>query len=437
MELFKEKRENSYLLADKMRPRRMDDLLGQEHLLSPGKPLRKMLEGGEISSMVFWGPPGSGKTSLAYLISEMLDYNFLKYSAVLSGIKEIREVITDAERKLYMYGTRSILFIDEIHRFNKAQQDAFLPHVEKGTIVLIGATTENPSFSLISPLLSRVQVFVLKALREKDIITILNRALKDKEAGLGELNLKVEEDTFEMIAQLSSGDARFALNVLEFASKVPENGKITKQLVKNILQKQRLLYDKSGEEHYNLISALHKSVRDSDPDAALYWLVRMLESGEDPMFLARRLVRMASEDIGLADPDALRLAVAAKEAYHFLGSPEGELALAEVAIYLAAAPKSNAVYKAYNNALKDIKKGLTPPVPLHLRNAPTKLMKELGYSKGYKYAHKFKDHIVAQEHLPGPLKDKRYYHPTEQGIEKRIKSRIEEIKRKLKDEQED
>jgi len=431
MPLFDERKEISFNLADRMRPHSLDEILGQEHLIGKNKPLRKMLDKGEITSLVFWGPPGSGKTSIAYLLANLLEYNFLNYSAVLSGIKEIKEVIADAERKLYLYGSRSILFIDEIHRFNKAQQDAFLPYVEKGTIVLIGATTENPSFAIISPLLSRLQVLLLNPLTEEDIITIINRALTDKENGIGIEGLSIDNDALQLIASLSMGDARFALNVLDFASKVAEDNLINFELVKDILQKQRLLYDKNGEEHYNLISALHKSIRDSDPDGALYWLVRMIEGGEPPLYLARRLVRMAVEDIGLADIKALELAISAKDAYHFLGSPEGELALAELAIYLAITPKSNSVYTAYKKVQKDIREGKNYPVPLHLRNAPTKLMKKLDYSKGYKYAHDFEGHIVNQQHLPDELADRKYYIPSDEGLEKRISERLEFIRKKL------
>jgi len=430
MELF-EKRSNSYLLADRMRPRTIEELLGQEHILGKGKPLRVMIESGNLSSMIFWGPPGSGKTSLAHIIANVSGLNFLSYSAVLSGIKEIKEVIKEAENRLRLYGLRSILFIDEIHRFNKAQQDAFLPYVEKGTIILIGATTENPSFELISPLLSRVQVFVLKPLTAEHIKQILDRAVTDMERGLGNLELTLEPEARDLIAELSAGDARFALNILEFSSKVSNNRKITVELIKDVLQKQRTIYDKAGEEHYNIISAFHKSLRDSDPDATLYWLCRMLSGGEDPLFIARRIIRAAVEDVGLADPFAILIAIAAKEAYEFIGSPEGELALAHAAIYLASAPKSNSVYKAMNLAMKDIEEGLTPPVPLHLRNAPTKLMRELGYGKDYKYAHNFPGHIIAQEHLPPPLTGRRYYFPTEQGREAEIKRRLEQWRKIL------
>ncbi len=414
-----------------MRPRTLDELLGQDEILAKGKPLRTMIESGKLSSMIFWGPPGSGKTSLAHIIADITGMNFLPYSAVLSGIKEIKEVIKEAEQRLYLYGKRSILFIDEIHRFNKAQQDAFLPYLEKGTIILIGATTENPSFELTSPLLSRVQVFVLKPLKVEDIKKILRRALTDKERGLGMFELEIEQDAEELIAQLCSGDARFALNVLEFSAKVVKGKIITRELVKEVLQKERILYDKAGEEHYNIISAFHKSLRDSDPDATLYWLCRMLAGGEDPLFIARRIVRAAYEDVGLADPYAVIIALAAKDAYEFLGSPEGELALAHAAIYLATAPKSNSIYAAMNTAMKDIESGLTPPVPLHLRNAPSKLMKELGYGKDYKYAHSFPGHIVKQEHLPPPLDKRRYYIPTDQGREAEIKRKLKEWRKIL------
>jgi len=421
----------SFTLADRMRPQNLDEIVGQDKLIGDGKPLRSAIETGKISGMVFWGPPGCGKTTLARIIAIVTGMKFLQYSAVLSGIKEIKAVIRDAERRLAATGERSILFVDEVHRFNKAQQDAFLPYVERGSIIFIGATTENPSFEIISPLLSRVSVFVLEALAPDDIVTILNRTLSDEKRGLGKMNLTVEDDALEHIAQLSSGDARFALTVLEFAANTSEGDGITTKLISNVLQNERLLYDKTGEEHYNLISALHKSIRDSDPDAAVYWLARILEGGENPLYCARRLMRMACEDIGLSDPNAIRLAVAAKDYYHFLGSPEGEIALFELTIYLACAPKSNSVYIAEKGARKDIKNGFTGPVPLVIRNAPTSLMKNLGYGKNYAYAHDEEDHLTTQQHFPDGMKPRRYYVPTEQGIEARIKVRLEEIRVKL------
>jgi len=421
----------SYTLADRMRPRALDEVLGQEKLIGKGTPLRVAIESGRISSMVFWGPPGCGKTTLARVIASVTQMRFLPYSAVLSGIKEIKQVIKDAERRLSTTGKRSILFVDEVHRFNKAQQDAFLPFVERGSIIFIGATTENPSFEIISPLLSRVTVFVLEPLRPENIVSILESAITDKERGLGAKNLIVDNEVPEMIAQLSSGDARFALTILEFAANTAEENHITEELVTRVLQQERLLYDKSGEEHYNIISALHKSIRDSDPDAAVYWLARMLEAGENPLYCARRLVRIACEDIGLADPNAMRLAIAAKDIYHFLGSPEGEIALFEIAIYLACAPKSNSVYIAESSAKRDIEAGKTGPVPLVIRNAPTGLMKELGYGEGYEYAHNFDDHLTTQQHFPDGMEPPTYYIPTEQGIEAKIKARLEEVRRRL------
>ena len=426
-----EERRESFTLADRMRPRNFDEFVGQEKLVASGKPFRAMVDSGDLSSFILWGPPGCGKTTLAQIVANETGYFFIHYSAVLAGIKEVKRAIVEAENALYREGRRTIVFIDEIHRFNKAQQDAFLSFVEKGTIVLIGATTENPSFEVISPLLSRMQLFVLEPLSKKDIITIMKRALEDTERGLGNLSLDVDPDVFDFVSELSGGDARFALNVLEFASKTTETGRIDVPLVKQILQRERLVYDKRGEEHYNLISALHKSLRDSDPDGALYWLARMLESGEDRLYIARRLVRFASEDVGNADPNALVLAVAAKDAFHFIGEPEGDLALAQLTIYLATAPKSNACYKALGAVIEDIRKGSNPPVPLHIRNAPTRLMKELGYDRGYKYAHDFNDAIVYQEHLPEELSGRRWYFPTDRGYEKRIKERLERWRKLL------
>jgi putative ATPase len=422
-------------LADRMRPRILEDFVGQEHLLGPDKFLRRLLETGKIFSLIFWGPPGSGKTTLAQMVSHYTRAWFVQFSAVLSGVKEIREVVKEAEDRFIHEGQRTVLFVDEIHRFNKAQQDAFLPHVEKGTIILIGATTENPSFEVIAPLLSRTKVLVLKALSESGLETIILRALKDEERGFGKFPVHLVSEALDLIKQLADGDARIALNILEqcfyLAQSGPEPLVITRNLVEEAFQKKALRYDKGGEEHYNLISALHKSLRGSDPDGALYWLARMLESGEDPLYVARRLVRFASEDVGLADPQALPQTLAAKEAYHFLGSPEGELALVQAVIYLAAAPKSNALYTAFNGVRQDIQKTQSLPVPMHLRNAPTQLMKGLGYSRGYRYAHDYPEALVAQDYLPEPLKGRRYYQPTDRGFEKQIKSRLDLWRRKL------
>ena len=438
-----ESRDRGRPLADRMRPRTLDEFVGQEHLIAPGKPLRAQIERDDIGSLIFWGPPGTGKTTLAKIIAHMTRAEFIEFSAVLSGIKEIKQVMADAERGR-QYGTRTIVFVDEIHRFNKAQQDAFLPHVEKGNIRLIGATTENPSFEIISALLSRSRVYVLKPLTEEQIVLLLRRALSDEERGLGELRLSAADDVLHQIAAYSSGDARSAYNVLEVAAALvtshPTNsasggapssgGEITAEIVQDALQKRVLLYDKAGEEHYNLISALHKSVRNSDPDASLYWLARMLEAGEDPLYIARRIVRMAVEDIGLADPSALALCMAARDAVDFIGMPEGNLALAQAAVYLALAPKSNALYTAYSDVQQDVERTAAEPVPLHLRNAPTGLMKNLGYGKGYEYAHDLEGKVADMQCLPENLKDRQYYQPTNEGVEKRIRERLEEIRRR-------
>jgi len=416
-------------LAERMRPRSLDELVGQEHLVGPGKPLRVQIERDDASSMIFWGPPGVGKTTLAKIVAETTEATFIEFSAVTSGIKEIKQVMVDAARAAEMH-SRTILFIDEIHRFNKAQQDAFLPYVERGTIRLIGATTENPSFEIISALLSRCRVYVLQPLKEEQIVTLLKRALADKERGLGALELTADDDALELIASYSSGDCRSAYNALEVAAQLVQNEKkITKAVAAEAVQKRVLMYDKSGEEHFNLISALHKSVRNSDPDAALYWLGRMLASGEEPLYLARRIVRMAVEDIGLAAPEALNLCLSARDTYDFLGSPEGELALAEAVVYLALAPKSNAVYKAWGAVQAEIENTRQEPVPLHLRNAPTKLMKDLGYSEGYRYAHDEEDKVADMDCLPDSLKGRRYYQPTQEGREKQLAARLEEIRR--------
>jgi putative ATPase len=417
-----------------MRPRTLDEFVGQEHLVAPGKPLRTQLERDDIGSLIFWGPPGTGKTTLAKIIARMTKAEFIEFSAVLTGIKEIKQVMADAERAR-QYGTRTIVFIDEIHRFNKAQQDAFLPHVEKGNIRLIGATTENPSFEIISALLSRSRVYVLKPLTEEQVVLLLKRALADQERGLGAMKLRASDAVLAKIAAYSSGDARSAYNVLEVAATLARastevGAEITDAIVTDALQKRVLLYDKGGEEHYNLISALHKSVRNSDPDASLYWLGRMLEAGEDPLYIARRVVRMAVEDIGLAEPNALALCMAARDAVDFIGMPEGNLALAQAVVYLALAPKSNALYTAYAEVQQDVEATAAESVPLHLRNAPTGLMKGLGYGQGYQYAHDVEGKIADMQCLPDNLRDRTYYHPTNEGVEKRIRERMEEIKRR-------
>jgi len=422
-------------LADRMRPRTLDEFVGQDHLLGPGKILRQAIESDHLPSMILWGPPGSGKTTLAMIIASTTHAQFLAFSAVLSGVKEIKEVIQEADEEWRIHKKRTILFVDEIHRFNKAQQDAFLPHVEKGTIILIGATTENPSFEVISPLLSRTKVFTLQALTEKEIELILKRGLADKEKGLGQYNTVIEPEVFKGICLIANGDARIALNTLEMivltAPPDPRGNRlIKKEDLEEVLQKKAFLYDKSGEEHYNLISAFHKSLRGSDPDAALYWLGRMLEAGEDPLYIARRMIRFASEDVGIADPQALQVAVSAMEAFHFIGLPEGDLALAQATVYLATAPKSNALYTAFLGIKKDVRELENRPVPLHIRNAPTTLMKDLGYGKDYKYPHDYPDHFIEEEYLPENIKGKTYYHPTEQGFEREIKKRLEVWRRK-------
>jgi putative ATPase len=418
-------------LAERMRPRNLDEYVGQQHLIAPGKPLRVQIESDDPASMIFWGPPGVGKTTLAKIIANATHATFIEFSAVLSGIKEIKQVMVDAE-KAAGYGSRTILFIDEIHRFNKAQQDAFLPYVEHGTIRLIGATTENPSFEIISALLSRCRVYTLHALSEDEILTLLQRALANPERGLGAMHISADEEALRTLASYSSGDARNALNALEVSAKLADaraEKVITKGLAIEALQQRVLLYDKKGEEHYNLISALHKSVRNSDADAALYWLGRMLQGGEDPMYIARRVVRMAVEDIGLAAPEALNLTLSAREAMEFLGSPEGDLALGEAVVYLALAPKSNALYTAYGQVLGDIEHTRAEPVPLHLRNAPTGLMRSIGYGKGYQYAHDEEDRVADMDCLPDSLKGRKYYQPTSEGREKLLAQRMEEIRK--------
>jgi len=424
-------------LAERMRPRTFDEFVGQEELLAPGKPLREAIERDLLQSIILWGPPGTGKTTLARIIADTTKAKFVSFSAVLAGIKEIRDVMGEAERLRRSTGRRTIVFIDEIHRFNKAQQDAFLPRVEAGDIVLIGATTENPSFEVNAALLSRSKVFVLRGLNVDEVSAILMRSLADPERGFGATEVDIDADSVRAIAQYANGDARVALNLLELsvaaAPVVGHERRIDIARVQETIQRRALLYDKSGEEHYNLISALHKSMRNSDPDAAVYWLARMVEAGEDPMYIARRLVRFASEDVGNADPQALTVAVAAKDAVHFIGMPEGNTALAQAAIYLATAPKSNAVYEAYNHAAEDAHHDVAQPVPLHLRNAPTRLMKELEYGKGYRYAHNESDAVADMSCLPPALEGRKYYDPKERGFEKEIKRRLdgwEEIKRK-------
>jgi putative ATPase len=420
-------------LADRMRPQTLDDFIGQEELLGPGKPLRTQIERDELGSMLFWGPPGCGKTSLARIIAKRTRSEFIPFSAVLSGIKEIKEVMSKAEGAR-RYGTRTIVFVDEVHRFNRAQQDAFLPHVEAGNILLIGATTENPSFEVIAPLLSRMKVYVLHGLSSAQIVALLRRALDDPERGLANDRVAASDEILERIAILANGDARSAYNTLEALVLGTEPGPdgrrtLSEARLEDVLQKKLLPYDKSGEEHYNLISALHKSVRNSDPDAALYWLARMLESGEDPLYLARRMVRMASEDIGLAEPGALAVTLAAKEAFDFLGPPEGNLALAQAAVYLSLAPKSNALYTGYGHVQEDLQQTIAEPVPLHLRNASTGLMSHLGYGKGYQYAHDAEEKVTDMACLPESLAGRRYYQPTDQGFEARIRQRLQEIRR--------
>jgi len=429
-------------LAERMRPRALDEFIGQEKLLGPGKPLRQQIENDEITSMLLWGPPGCGKTTLARMIARLTRSEFVAFSAVLAGIKEIKEVMAASERKSHG-GQRTIVFVDEVHRFNKAQQDAFLPYVEAGHITFIGATTENPSFEVISPLLSRTKVYVLDPLTTPQIVELLRRAIADKERGLGvgrsaaaheNENVEATDEVLFRIASFANGDARSAYNTLELAARSAKPAAsgartITRELLEDVLQRKILRYDKAGEEHFNLISALHKSVRNSDPDAALYWLARMLESGEEPLYLARRMVRMASEDIGLAEPGALAVTLAAKDAFDFLGAPEGHLALAQAAVYLALAPKSNAVYTAYGEVIDDVHKTEADPVPLHLRNAVTGLMKNVGYGEGYKYAHDFDEKLTDMTCLPDNLADRAYYKPTDQGFEQRLRARLEEIRK--------
>jgi putative ATPase len=418
-------------LATKMRPRTLDEMVGQTQVVGPGTLLRRAIEADRLSSVILWGPPGTGKTTLARIIANTTHAHFIALSAVTSGVADLRAAIKEASDRLGQHNQRTVLFIDEIHRFNKAQQDAILPHVEDGTVILIGATTENPSFEVNSPLLSRSRVIVLRALTDDDIRTLILRAIADDERGLGREHLAIGDDAVDLLVNFANGDARYALNTLEFASAGVGYGderRIDAALVSEAAQRRAATYDKSGDDHYDTISALHKTLRGSDPDAALYWLARMLERGDDPLYVARRLVRFASEDVGLADPQALALAMAAQQAVHFLGLPEGALALAELTVYLALAPKSNAVYQAYDAAITDVGQTRNDPVPLHLRNAPTGLMKNLGYGDGYKYAHNYEGGIVAQQNLPENLSGRRYYLPTDRGLEATLRQRLAEIR---------
>ncbi|MCC6587881.1 MAG: replication-associated recombination protein A [Bryobacterales bacterium] len=415
-------------LAERLRPESLEEYVGQEHILGEGRPLRRQIEKDQLTSLILWGPPGVGKTTLARLLAKQSHADFVPFSAVLAGIKEVKEVMAAAERNRKL-GRRTVLFIDEIHRFNKAQQDAFLPYVERGDVVLIGATTENPSFEVNSALLSRTRVYALRPLTTEELMVLLRRALE-------ELKLTASDELLEQMAVYANGDARTAYNLLELTSAAAVNGALTEEAAADAMQRKMLLYDKSGEEHYNLISALHKSVRSSDVDAALYWLARMMESGEDRMYIARRLVRMAIEDIGLADPRALEQAIAAKECVHFLGIPEGDQALAQVAIYLAMAPKSDAAYKALGMAQQTVRERVAEPVPLHLRNAPTRAMKQWGYGKGYQHAHQFEDAVVDMECLPESLIGTRFYEPAARGVEARIAERLAEIRRRKEEKKE-
>jgi putative ATPase len=436
------KKRDAMPLAYRMRPRSLDEFVGQEHVMGKGKVLRQMIEKDALSSLILWGPPGSGKTTIATIMARMTGSDFVSFSAVTSGVKDIREVVNRSTRNLAVKKRRTILFCDEIHRFNKSQQDAFLPHVENGTIVLVGATTENPSFEVNSPLLSRSRVFVLKPLSREEVEILVIRAKDDTERGMGGLGLTLEPEALDLIVSASDGDARRALNLLELSSMlIPDNGKvITVPVVREALQKKHLHYDKAGEEHYNLISALHKSLRGGDPDASLYWLARMLEAGEDPLYIARRMVRFASEDIGLADPNALIIAVAAKDAVHFIGLPEGDLALAEAAIYFFNDTATTEIYTAYGAAKRAVRDHPNEPVPIDLRNAPTRLMKDLGYGRDYRYPHDAGEKIVDQEYVPASMAGKRFYRPGSSGFEEEIGRRIErwrEIRKRLRSSSDD
>jgi putative ATPase len=415
-------------LATRMRPRALDELIGHEKIVGRGTLLRRSIEADRLSSLILWGPPGSGKTTLARIIAGTTKAHFAALSAVTSGVADLRVAIKEAADRLGMHGQRTVLFIDEIHRFNKAQQDAILPYVEDGTVILIGATTENPSFEVNSPLLSRSRVIVLQALSDEAITRLVLQALTDEERGLGRDQLEIDDDALAFLANIANGDARFALNTLDYAATGAVDQRITLGLVQEAAQRRAATYDKSGEDHYDAISALHKTIRGSDPDAALYWLARMLERGDDPLYVVRRLIRFASEDVGLADPRALTLAMAAQQSVHFLGMPEGALALAELVVFLALAPKSNAIYTAYGEAQRDVAETRNDPVPIHLRNAPTKMMKDLGYGKGYRYAHDYEEGVVGQQNLPEALAGRRYYTPTARGFESELSARLERIR---------
>jgi len=424
-------------LAERMRPRTLEEFVGQGHILGEGKLLRRLIETDQLTSLIFWGPPGSGKTTLARIIAGATSSHFIFFSAILSGIKDIREVVKEAEEAQKYRGMKTILFVDEIHRFNKTQQDAFLPYVERGTFTLIGATTENPTFEVVAPLLSRCKVLVLNPLTAEEVAVILRAALADRERGLGTFDLAAQEEALAFMAEQADGDARIALNTLETAARLARNGAITLDLAREAVQKKPLLYDKGGEEHYNVISAFIKSMRGSDPDAALYWLARMIEAGEDPLFILRRMVILASEDVGNADPRALQVAVAALQGFQLVGLPEGRIIIAQAVTYLATAPKSNASYVGVDAALAEVRKSGALPVPMHIRNAPTRLMKDLGYHKGYRYAHDYEEGYVAQQHLPDRLKGRRFYEPAGHGYEKTIKERMEWLRGKEKEKSEE